>query len=101
RDAQGVAIAVLDDIRDAGREHALLAGQFLVDEVGDAVRGQAQIRRVDRVALAAELDAFDDVPELESHIEWAGRAARHRAANERIDRTAAPLAHRRLAGLIE
>src|SRR4029078_12055536 len=66
--AQGVARSRTGDVGDAGREDALLAGQLLVDEVGDAVRRQAQVAGLDRAALAAELAALDDVPELEAHV---------------------------------
>ena len=80
------------DVGDAGREHALLAGQLLVDEVGDAVRRQAQVAGLDGAALAAELAALDDVPELEADVVAAVGKAAHRAADERVGGARAPWA---------
>jgi hypothetical protein len=89
------------DVGDAGREHALLAGQLLVDEVGDAVRRQAQVAGLDGAALAAELAALDDVPELEADVVAAVGEAAHRAADERVGRARAPLRHLRARALVE
>ena len=43
RDLQLVARAALHHVGDLGREHALVAGEPLVDHVGDAMRGGAQL----------------------------------------------------------
>ena len=40
-------------------------------KVGDAVRGQAHLARLDGTALAADLAALDHVPELEADVEAA------------------------------
>ena len=100
-DAQGVAGARARDVGDAGREDALLAGQLLVDEVGDAVRRQAQVAGLDGAALAAELAALDDVPELEADVVAAVGEARHRAGDERVGGARAPGRHLRARALVE
>ena len=56
-DLQLEARAALHHVGDAGGEHALLAGQLLVDEVGDAVRGGARLLARQRVGDAAEVRA--------------------------------------------
>jgi hypothetical protein len=84
--------AAARDVGDAGREHALLAGQLLVDRVGDAVRGEAQVGRLHRVALRDQLAALDRVPELEAHVEAAIGEPGRRARGERIAAAAAPFA---------
>ena len=79
-DLQLVAVAALDHVGDARREHALLAGELLVDEVGDAVRGRrAACSLRQRVGAAAERRLLDHVAEPEAHVEAAVGAARHRA----------------------
>jgi hypothetical protein len=65
------------------------------------VRGQAQVGRIHRVALAAELDAFDHVPQLEAHVEAPIGQACHRAGHQRIGGAAAPLRHYRARGFIQ
>jgi hypothetical protein len=100
-DAQGVARARARHVGDARREDALLAGQLLVDEIGDAVRRQAQVAGLDGAALAAELAALDDIPELEADVVATVGEARHRAADERVGRARAPLRHLRAGGLVE
>lgn len=43
-DSQLIATAVLQDIRDARIKSTWLAGDFLVNHVGDLVRGAARLR---------------------------------------------------------
>ena len=50
-------------------EDARLAGELLVDEVGDAVGHQAQVGRGHRIALAAQVLALDHVPQPKAHID--------------------------------
>ncbi|EWS54447.1 hypothetical protein X551_02739 [Methylibium sp. T29] len=98
---QREATAALGDVGDARREHAFLAGELLVDGVGDAVGREPQIAGRDRIALAAEVTALHHVPQTVAHIETAIGQARHRAADQRIGAAAAPVAHRRLGTFVE
>ena len=74
----------LRHVRDPRGEHALLAREFLVDEIGDAVRGQAQVAGRHRMALPAEVLALDDVPQAEPHVEAPVGQAREAAHRKRI-----------------
>ena len=57
--------AGLVDEDDAGVEIALLAGQPLVDRIGDDVRDAAPVVRRGEVLLAGELLAGEHVPQPE------------------------------------
>ena len=81
---QVVAVAGLGHVGDAGGENALLAGELLVDEVGDAVRRQAQVGRGDGVALAAQVLAAHHVPQAKAHVAAAVGQAGHAAHRQRI-----------------
>ena len=65
------------------------------------MRRQAQVAGFDGAALATELAALDDVPELEADVVAAVGEARHRAAHERVGGARAPLRHLRARALVE
>ena len=90
-DQQGVARALLGDVGDARGEHAGIAGQRLVDHVGDAVRGGAELRRRDRVDLARQHRLLDHVDQLEAHLDAAVGLRAHRADDDRIGAAGAPV----------
>jgi hypothetical protein len=100
-DAQRVAVGDPRDVGDAGREHALVAGELFVHGVGDAVRRQPQIGRQHGQRLAAEVVALDHVPQLVAHVEAAVGQARGRAGHQRIGAAAAPLGVVGARGLVE
>ncbi len=68
-DLQLVAPPALHHIGDLGREDALVAGEALVDHVGDAMRGRAQLRRRHDVRIARELALLLHVEEPEAHLD--------------------------------
>ena len=96
-----IAAAGLGDVGDARGEHAALAGEVLVDRVGDAVRRQAHVGRQRRMALAHQFFALDQVPQLEAHVVAAVGQARHRAHGQRVGAAAAPFGHGDAAVLVE
>ncbi len=90
-DLQLEAIAALHHVGDARGKHTLLAGQLLVDEVRDAVRGRAQLIFAERVGDAAERDLFHHVVEAEARLEAAILARLQRADQQRVGKARAPL----------
>ena len=90
-DLQLKAVAALDYVGDARREHALLAGQLLVDEIRNAVRGGACLLGRHGVGDAGKIRALDGVEQLEADFEAAVGARRDRAQHQRVGLARAPL----------
>ncbi len=83
--------ARLVDEHDARVEVAQLAGELLVDLVGDDVTDAAPILRAGGEALTGELPAGGDVPEAELRDDAAVGAALDIADNERVGANGAPI----------
>ena len=66
---------------DAGRDHALLAGQLLVDRVGNAVRGQAQVGSGDGLGASHQTGWSALVAKLiQQHAEYTLQGRMHDVA---------------------
>ncbi len=65
-DLQFVAPGAFHDIGDARGKHTRLASELFVDEIGDAVRGGAQLRAGMRVGLRAEGALLEHVGETDA-----------------------------------
>jgi hypothetical protein len=100
-DAQRVAAGGARDVGDARGVDAALAGQLLVDRVGDAVRRQPQVVRRHRQRLAQHLAALDHVPQLVADVEAAVGQPVSRAGDQCVGAAAAPVGELRGAGLVE
>src|SRR5207248_2958051 len=77
----GVERAGLRDIGDAGVEVALLAGDALVDRVGDDVRQPPPVAGLAGEGEPGGLRALDDVPQAEVDLDVAA-GRRHRADDQ-------------------
>ena len=95
---QLVARALLGDVGDARREHARVAGQLLVDDVGDLVRGRAELRRRDRVGHRGELRLLDRVDQREAHLDAAVGQRPHRPDDDGVGAARAPVAGAHVLG---
>ena len=92
RDVQLPGIASgLYDIRDTGGEHAALAGQLLVDTVGDPVGCQPQFCSGRDIRQAIELRLVDGIEQSEPYVVAAVGEAFHTAERERVGAAALPL----------
>src|SRR5205823_8384962 len=80
------------DVGDAGAENAGVAGQLLVDDVGDLVRSRTKLRRRDDVGEARELRLLYRVEQEEAHLDPALRLRRHAPDNDCIRAPRSPLA---------
>ena len=89
------------DIGDAGGEHALLAREFFIDEVGDAMGSQAQVALWHHIALAAKVLGLDHIPQAETDIETPIGQAVDTAGHQRVGRLLPPHAHVRAAGFVQ
>ncbi len=78
------AVALLRDVGDARREHAGVAGELFVDDVGDPVRGGAELRRRDDVGHRRQLRLLDGVDEREAHFHAAVAQRPHRPDHDGI-----------------
>ena len=76
--------AGLVDEHHAGVEIALLAGQALVDLVGDDVRDAPPVFRRGEILLAGELLAGEDVPQPEFGLQPPVALPRHAAGHQRL-----------------
>ena len=76
--------AGLVDEHHAAVEIALLAGQPLIDLVGDDVGDAAPVFRRGEILLAGELLAGDDVPQAEFRLEPPVALPRHAAGHQRL-----------------
>src|SRR5207302_6151148 len=72
-DQKLVARSLLGDVGDARAENAGVAGQLLVDDVGDLVRGGAKLRRRDDVGKSRELRLLHRVEQEEANLDAAVR----------------------------
>ena len=82
------APALLGDVRDARREHAGVAGELLVDDVGDLVRGRAELRRRHHVGHRGELRLLDRVEQREADLDPPVAERTHRRRPRRRRRRA-------------
>ena len=98
---QRVALGGLRHIRDAGREHALLAGELFVDVVRDAVRHEAHVGFDDGVRLTAEVLPTHGVPQLEAHIDASVGQLAQAAGHQRVCTAATPILRHRAGGFVE
>ena len=76
--------AALIDEHHAAVEIALLAGQALIDLVGDDVRDAPPVFRRGEILLAGELLAGDDIPQTEFGLQAAVGLPRHAAGDQRL-----------------
>jgi hypothetical protein len=86
---QCVAAAGAQHVGDARGKHAALARELFVDEVGQAVRRQAQIGRQHDAALAGKLGAAHTVPQAHAHVDAAVGQPRGRAGHQGVGTLAA------------
>jgi hypothetical protein len=89
---QLVAFVVLHHVADARCEHAGLAGEFLVDDVGDLVRRDAHLARRDREAETRPLRLLDRVHQPEAHREAAVGTFHHVPDHQVLDAAVAHVA---------
>ena len=97
-DDQLEAVALLRDVRDARREHAGVAGELLVDDVGDPVRGGAELRRRDDVGHRGELRLLDGVDEREADFHAAVLKRPHRPDHDGVRAARAEVGHLHVLG---
>ncbi len=83
--------AGLVDEDDAGVEIALLAGEPLIDGVGDDVGDAAPVLRLGEILLADQLLAGEHVPQPELGLHPAVRLAGHAAGDQRLGIDDAPV----------
>ena len=86
------AAALLGDVRDARREHAGVAGELLVDDVGDLVRRGAELRRRDHVGHRGQLRLLDRVDQREAHLDAAVGQRAHRPDHDGVGAARAEIA---------
>jgi hypothetical protein len=98
-DLQLVAPAPLHHVGDLGGEDTLVAGEPLVDDVGDAVAGGAQLRGRDHVRIARELGALLHVEEAEAHLDAPVGLRLDLADDQRLGGPRRPVAEIHLRGL--
>ena len=91
-DLQLVGLGALHHVGDLGREDTLLPGDFLVDEVGDAVRRGACVVLGEEVRDGAHWRLLHHVVDAKAHLEAAIGVLRHRPDDERIGEARAPFA---------
>ncbi len=96
---QLVAAGALHHVGDLGAEHALVAGEALVDHVGDAMRGGAKLRRRDEVRVAGELRLLGHVEQAEAHFDAPVGLRLDLADHERLGAARGPLVGLDLRGL--
>ena len=83
--------AALGDVDDAGVEITFLAGDALINLVGDNVGDAPPIRRRSRIAQAGELLLGIDVPQAEFDLQLAVGAGGHGARHQRLGVDDAPI----------
>jgi len=83
-DPEAVASARFGHVGEARGKNAALAREFFVDEVGDAVRHQAQVALRDDETLPAEVLPAHHVPEAKAHVVAPVGQARDAARGERV-----------------
>src|SRR5712692_7110127 len=64
-----MARALLDDVGDPGAEDAALAGQLLVDEIGDLVGREPGLRGGQGERDASDLRLLEHIEQAEAHLE--------------------------------
>ena len=90
RHPQAVAGAGLGHIGNASREDTALAGELFVDEVGNAVRDQAQVALRNDKTLPAQVLPLDHIPQAKAHIKAPIGQPRDAASGQRIRTFLAP-----------
>ena len=81
--SHGIA-AGLHDVRDARGEHTALAGELLVDAVGDPMRCQPQVAGRRDIRKPVELRLLDGIEQTEAHVIAAVGQSPHTADDQRI-----------------
>ena len=69
-----------------------IAGQLFVDDVGDPVRGRAQLRRRDGVGESRQQRLLDDIEQEKPHFDPAVGQRRHAADDDRVGAARRPVA---------
>jgi len=88
---QFVPRSTFDDIGDAGGEHAGIAGQFFVYDIGNFVRGEPQLAFGGEIDEPGDLGPFDHVHDAKTHLVAAIGGARHRTDDHGFGATRLPL----------
>jgi hypothetical protein len=91
-------LALLRDVRDARGEHAGIAGELLVDDVGDLVPGGAELRRCDDVRHRGELHLLHGVEQCEAHVHATVGRRTHRPDHHGVGAARAKIAEPDILG---
>src|SRR4051794_14343715 len=98
-DVQLEALRKARHVGDARAEHTGLAGELLVDDVGDLMRDGAQLRHRDGIGIAHHLCFLGGIQHAEAHLDFAVRARGHLADHQRLRAAVLPVAIVHLARL--
>jgi hypothetical protein len=81
---------LLGDVGDAGREHTRVAGHFFVDDVGNLVRGGAELGGRDRIDHRHQWHLLDHVDQREADLDAAIGERARRADDDGVRPLGAP-----------